>query len=213
MTMQSKLLSFEEYLALERSATVRHEFVNGQIYAMSGGTLRHNIITNNFFSLLRDHLKAGRCRAFTSEVKVRAEAANCVYYPDLVVSCAQSDADSLFAVNPILIVEVISPSTSVIDRREKRSAYQQIESLREYLIVHQKKKRIQLFYRVDETNWETITFSSGSSIKLTAFPNGSLTVSLDSIYETLDYPPETSSAVEEEESDYIVDEDYVDDEW
>ncbi len=209
--MPSNLLSFEEYLALERSATVRHEFVDGQIYAMTGGTLRHNVITNNIYSILNQHLKGSKCRVYTNDVKVRAEAANCVYYPDLVVSCAQFEADGLFAVNPILIVEVISPSTGIIDRREKRSAYLKIESLQEYLIVHQKKKRIQLFQRVDEAKWETITFSSGSAIKLTAFPTGSLTVSLDSVYETLDYPPETSPVVKEEEADYIVDEDYVDD--
>lgn len=205
MTVPNTLLSFEEYLSLECNSNVRHEFVDGQTYAMTGGTLRHNVITNNIYSLLNSHLKGGGCRVYKSDVKVRAEAANCVYYPDVVVSCASFEADGLFAFNPILIVEVISPSTSVIDRREKRTAYLKIESLQEYLIVHQKRKRIQLFHRIDETKWETITFSSGSNFKLTAFPNGSITVSLDSVYETLDYPSETSPSVEEDESDYISD--------
>lgn len=206
------LLTLDDYLNREQASAVRHEFVNGQLFAMTGTTLRHNVIVHNIYSLLKDYLKTSKCRIYTSDVKVLAEAANSVYYPDVVVSCAKFDAESLFASRPVFIAEVLSPSTRNIDTREKASAYQQIDSVREYMVVHQKRKALQLFRRIDEQRWQALIFGNGSTVELMAFPGEGLEFSIDAVYETLDYPQQDSAfTVREENLTYEIDEE--DEDW
>src|SRR5262249_11031425 len=114
-----KGISINEYLALEAKSSIRHEYLNGRIFAMTGATQRHGIITDNIVSRLKTHLKGGPCRAHTRDLKVKVEATNSIYYPDVIISCTKRDDNSLFAPDPVLIVEVLSPSTASIDRREK----------------------------------------------------------------------------------------------
>ncbi len=121
MSHASKLtkMTVDEYMAFEMRATVRHEFVDGRLFAMSGATKRHNIIAGNIYSILRAHVRGSQCRAYVSDVKARVESMNIFYYPDVMVSCDLFDKDSTFAARPVLIVEVLSRSTAAIDRREK----------------------------------------------------------------------------------------------
>src|SRR5437868_14877821 len=101
-------MSVEEYLAFEETASLRHEFVDGQVFAMVGTTLRHNIISANLQSILQTHLRGSSCRAFISDVKVRVEATNSFYYPDIMVSCKPLDTSGTVITEPVLLVEVLS---------------------------------------------------------------------------------------------------------
>src|SRR5271156_6653396 len=125
-------LTVERYLEEEERAALRHEYVDGRIFAMTGATRRHNIIAGNIYSMLRSHVRGSRCRAYVSDVKVHVESTNSFYYPDVMVSCDAYDAKAVFTDHPLVIVEVLSRSTAAIDRREKVLAYRKIESLREY---------------------------------------------------------------------------------
>lgn len=134
-TDQHKLLTVEEYLALEESAPVKHEYVAGTIHAMVGTTKRHNQIAGNIFAHLWNRTRSGPCRVYASDVKVRVE--DVFYYPDVMVACDPADDDPLVEHNPCLIVEVTPPSTESTDRREKMFNYREIPSLKAYLIVDQ----------------------------------------------------------------------------
>ena len=137
----------EEYLALERTAEVRHEYVDGEVFSMVGASRRHNAITGAVFSILRPVAKARGCAAYVNDVKVRVEAANAYYYPDVVVTCEPTDTDEYVVRAPALIVEVLSETTEVVDRREKRANYQTIATLREYVLVAQDERRVEVYRR------------------------------------------------------------------
>jgi len=179
---KTEYLSVEEYLRLEEKAAVRHEYVDGQIFEMSGATQRHSIIITNLVAKLDAFLEGTPCNVLSQGFKVRVASANCFYYPDIVISCGESDDESVYTENPSLIVEVLSPSTASIDRREKRLNYAQIPSLTQYLIVHQRHKRVELYTRRENGDWDLQQFLSGESFCLASLPNGGLTLSVDTVY-------------------------------
>lgn len=145
-------LSVEQYLELERDAPVRHEFVGGQLYAMTGTTKRHNQIVGNIFLALRTAVRDTPCRVYSENVKVQTPE-NVVYYPDVMVACEPDSGDPYVEQAPCLIVEVISPSTESSDRREKLTAYRKIPSLQAYLIVDQDSPKVQLHVRGEHGQW------------------------------------------------------------
>jgi len=151
-------LSVDEYLEAEKDSPVRHEFIDGQIYAMAGASDRHNRIAGNFYNRLDDHLGDGPCEPFISDMKVWVSE-TVFYYPDVVVACDGPGADSYYRKQPRLIIEVSSPSTERIDRSEKLLAYKQVKSLKEYVIVFQDRIKIEVFRRGrgDRWNWELLT--------------------------------------------------------
>jgi Uma2 family endonuclease len=181
-------LTVDEYFKLEEKASVRHEYVDGQIFAMTGATYRHVLIVGNVYSLLRSLVKGkgGPCQVGTNDLKVRVEASNCFYYPDVLVSCGKFDPDSVVAARPVLIVEVLSKSTSTIDRREKLLAYRQVETVQEYLIVHQKKRLVRLHRNNELGHWEALEFGAGTEIPLSSIPGVAATIQTDLIYEGID---------------------------
>lgn len=187
---KQKLLTVDEYLALEASAMIRHEFVNGRIFAMSGGTKQHNIISLNIVTALRNALRGSGCAVYMADVKVRIDSLNSFYYPDVVVECKNIERSNLFTETPVFIAEVLSPSTASIDRREKLIAYQAIESLSEYLLVHQGKKRVELFCRTEEC-WTLHELVGDGVLNLLVHDNGEIVLSSDEIYEGIDFsePP------------------------
>lgn len=182
---KSSYISVEEYFKLEEKSRIRHEYVDGQLFAMTGATVRHSLLSGNVFSLLRAHLKGGPCQVYMHGLKLRVEASNCYYYPDVLVSCGSFDLDSTVADNPVLAVEVLSPSTSTIDRREKVLAYKQVASLREYVIVHQKRKRVWLHRKNADGQWEVTVSGAGEELTLKSFGT-SICIKVDSIYENVD---------------------------
>lgn len=110
-----------EYLELEKTSEVKHEYLDGEIYAMSGASKRHNLIGNNLNRHLDPHLRGSPCQLFTFEVKVYIEALNTFYYPDLVVACDAEDSDEYFVKRPVLVVEVESPTTVVFRYEYERA--------------------------------------------------------------------------------------------
>jgi Uma2 family endonuclease len=129
-------LTVEEYLQLEESATVRHEYVGGEIFAMVGATKRQNRIVGNIFARLWGVARGGDCRVYSEGVKLRV-AEDVIYYPDVMVACGPEGEDPLVEDDPCLVVEVVSPRTETTDRREKLAAYKRMPGLRAYLIVAQ----------------------------------------------------------------------------
>jgi Uma2 family endonuclease len=180
-------VSVEEYLVSEERSSTRHEYIDGQLFAMSGVTKWHNIIAGNIHSALRAHVRGSQCRAYVSDVKARVEAMNSFYYPDVMVSCEAYDRKSVFTDCPVLIVEVLSRSTAAIDRREKVLAYKKLESLREYMIVHQSKQCVELHRKSTEGSWEIHKFIAGDDVELLSLPVGPLKISMNSIYEDVDF--------------------------
>ncbi len=145
----------EQYLTWEETAVEKSEYVDGQIRAMSGGSEPHASIPMNMGALLWIGLRGKACRVLSSDMKVWA--ANAFYYPDLSVVCGPStyrNGNKHIITNPIAVVEVLSPSTEPKDRGEKFIRYQQIETLRSYLLVSQTEPRVELFERGDNGHWD-----------------------------------------------------------
>lgn len=157
MSLPLTYLTIDEYLQLEQYSEVRHEYLGGQIFAMSGGSKEHNLIAGNIYSRLRSHLRGGSCSVFMADMKVRIELANqnnnIFYYSDVVVSCDPQDQDRYFLNYPCLIIEVLSPSTEVTDKREKLVNYQELESLGEYVLVSQDDIKVEVYRKDSQGHW------------------------------------------------------------
>ena len=175
--MQHAIVTFlgeSDYLSGEALSDIRHEYVDGHVYAMAGASKAHNIIAGNIFAHLRQQLRGSPCRAFVADMKVKVEPSRAYYYPDVVVTGAEQDTapdaprDILTA--PILIVEVLSESTDNIDRREKMCAYGLIDSLQEYLLVDSREARAELFRRRPEGGWEQWIVTPGDTLRLASAP-------------------------------------------
>ena len=182
--MQSPVnfLTIEEYLQIERVSVIRHEYVDGQIFAMAGASEEHNQIAGNIYALLRPHLRGTPCRAFVSDMKlkVKLEKVNIFYYPDLFVTCYPNDTERYFKTSPSLIVEVLSNSTETIDKREKRVNYQSIKSLREYVLISQDEIKVEVYRKDAQQNWSLRTLSYCDNLELNSV---GLTLSMNDIYE------------------------------
>ncbi len=140
-------LSSAEYLDWESRSRLKHEYVDGEIYSMSGATRRHNLIASHLVRHAGVAADSGSCQVFGSDMKVHVVACNCFYYPDLSVCCDPSDRHELYLERPCFIVEILSPSTAAIDRREKRLNYSTLASLREYAMVSQDRMRVEVYRR------------------------------------------------------------------
>jgi Uma2 family endonuclease len=156
-------ISIDDYLRQEELSGTRHEYVKGVVYAMVGGTARHNLITGAIASALRSHLKGTPCSVFMSDMKV--QTSEIFYYPDVMVVCDPVDPDSLYQTRPVLLVEVLSNSTESKDRLEKLVAYQSIPSLQEYILVAQDKVAIDI-YRRNKDVWQLESLTYHDQIRL-----------------------------------------------
>jgi Uma2 family endonuclease len=148
-------LTEEQYLQIERAALDKSEFHDGQMFAMSGGSPNHSLIANTIGALLHRQVPPG-CRTFNSDLRIKVAAAELYTYPDCSVVCgdleyAGDQRDVIL--NPLLIVEVLSPSTEGYDRGKKFELYRTIESFREYLIVHQDRHHVEHYSRQDDGSW------------------------------------------------------------
>ncbi len=137
--MEQASLSVEDYLRHEESSEIRHEYVNGVLYAMSGVSEPHHFVAGNLFAALHTHLRGGPCHTYISDFKLRLQIDqdDLFYYPDVMVACEREGVERYFLRYPKLIVEVLSPSTASIDRREKRLHYARIRTMEEYVIASQ----------------------------------------------------------------------------
>ncbi|MBU1665603.1 MAG: Uma2 family endonuclease [Gammaproteobacteria bacterium] len=160
-----------EYLAFEEASAIRHEYVGGEAYAMSGGTLRHNRIALNTASLLLSRLAGKPCQVFMSDVKLHVARDSAYYYPDVMATCGEQTGaanESQVVNDPLLVIEVISPSTEGTDRREKLAAYRHLPSLREYALISQDTQQVEIFRRQGDINWLYITYEPGDMVEFAA---------------------------------------------
>ena len=150
---------------------------------MVGGTEAHNLLVSNLHVIIGAAIKGTGCRSFVANMKVRVEATNSFYYPDLMVTCKKYSASSLYKTSPRLIVEVLSPSTMEIDRREKLAGYQSIDTLLEYLIVYQDQRRVELDRRNGNSEWHVTLFERQDFVVLRPTESTEIDVGLDDIYD------------------------------
>lgn len=163
--------SIREYVLLEQYSNVRHEFHDGQIYAMAGGTPEHGLYAANVIGLLAGALRGQPCRVQTSDVRVRVVATGLDTYPDVSVVCSHVERDTEdpnAITNPIVLVEVLSPGTEEYDRGEKLEHYKRITSLQEVLFVAHDGRRLERVRREASGSWSVTRAESGGSIKLDA---------------------------------------------
>lgn len=173
------MMTAEEYLAFEEKATDRHEFVAGHIFAMSGPSLRHNTIALNLATCLRAAAHGTPCRVFVSDIRVHVTRADAYYYPDVIVACEPQDESTHVIRNPCCLIEVLSPTTRTIDRREKLRAYQTLPSLREYVLVDQDYRSIEV-YRRQGAGWIQQILDEGDVLEFECLP---LSLSMHIVYE------------------------------
>ncbi|MBD0370012.1 MAG: Uma2 family endonuclease [Pyrinomonadaceae bacterium] len=178
-------ISVAEYLAGERESDVRHEYVEGEVYALAGASDRHNRIALNIASTLNNHIADGPCEVFMSDMKIKV-APDVFYYPDVVVvTCDAAGGDAYFRAEPRLIVEVISSSTERIDRHEKMMAYKSVPSLQEYVLVSQDEMRAEVYKRTG-SEWEVQIFTGAE--EQVRFESVELYMSMKEIYRNVRLP-------------------------
>jgi Uma2 family endonuclease len=172
----------EEYLLWEEKQQIKHEYLGGQVYAMTGGTVNHGQIAANFIALLWSHLRGSKkCRLLTSHVKIKVQDLREFIYPDVSVTCDDRDKTATkFISHPSLIVEVLSPSTEGYDRGGKFNLYRRSESLQDYILVNTNKIELDLYQKNDRGIWEIINYEAGSLIELKSI---NLTFPIEQIYE------------------------------
>lgn len=146
------LLSIEDYLRHEADGTIRHEYIGGRIHAMAGTSETHNLISGNIFASLHAHLRGGPCKAYMADFKVRLEInrEDIFYYPDVMVACQRVGVEQYYLRYPTLLVEVLSPSTENIDRREKLLNYPQISTVEEYVLIAQATREVTIHRRAED---------------------------------------------------------------
>lgn len=160
-------MTAEEYLEWEAKQEFRHEYVDGEIIAMTGGSLPHNDIALNFYTALRPHVRQRGYRVNVSNAKVQARKNSRYFYPDVVISCYPDDLKSReFIQQPKAIVEVLSPSTANYDRTKKLKYYRQIPSLQEYVLVESEEIAVEVFQRGEGKMWLYYKYEAGEIISL-----------------------------------------------
>lgn len=166
---------------MEGESMYRHEYVAGMIHAMVGASKRHNRIAGKIYRRLADAAEGGPCRVYMETVKLRV-AENIIYYPDVMVACGPEGDDPVIEEEPCLVIEVTSPSTESIDRREKMLVYRRIPSLQAYLIVDQNRRRVERHWRDETGEWRQGGLADEGRVPISC-PETELT--LAEIYEDL----------------------------
>ena len=173
----------EEYFEWEAHQEIRHEYFDGEVYAMTGGTLNHSEIAINFGVLLKAHLRGGKCRLLNGDARINIYNSNKYVYPDLSVTCDQRDrTNTKFVSYPCLIGEVLSPSTEAYDRGDKFAMYRLSPSLQDYVLISADKMAIDIYHKDDRGKWDILNYRSGDSVELASI---NLTFPIEQIYEDI----------------------------
>ncbi|MBI5331276.1 MAG: Uma2 family endonuclease [Betaproteobacteria bacterium] len=175
----------DAYLEWEAKETERHEYVNGEVFAMTGATTAHNAISLNFAATLKSALRGQPCRVYMEGVKLRVEAANCYFYPDVMVTCSPRDrAEPLAQSEPSVVVEVLSESTAEYDLGHKFDAYRQIPSLCEYVVVAQDRPHVSVYRRGEGVEWILHPYGADDALHL---PSLDLVIPVAALYEDIEF--------------------------
>lgn len=180
-------LSESEYLAFEENAAVRHEYVDGRIFAMAGAGKRHNRIVTNLAFHLRGPARGGPCGVFLNDMKLRLQWRKSFYYPDVMLGCDRDDSHDLYLEHPCLVAEVLSPSTETVDKREKLGAYQSMPGLNYILLVSSSRPDVEYYLRNAAGEWETARLEDGE-VLVVECGSYRAALSLEDIYEDLVFP-------------------------
>ena len=170
-----RYLSADAYLQYELHADLKHQLIDGELYAMGGASKNHNLLAGNIYSELRNHLKGTSCLTFMADMKVRV--GDNFYYPDVMVVCAKDNENEYYQTAPVIIIEVLSKSTRRFDQTHKRLRCQAIPTLQEYVLIEQDKGEIQVFSR--DQHWQSAYYYLGDQI---TFRPLDVTVSVEAIY-------------------------------
>ena len=196
-----RTMTVEEYFQFEEGSPIKHEYVAGEVYAMSGATARHNLIAGTIFGLLLGSEQGGPCRVFMSDMRLEV-AGDKYYYPDIAVVCTPVAELDIVARGPCVVIEVTSPSTARIDRGEKLDTYRRIPTLRAYLIVDYRRRRVERHWRGtpnDEWFRDEVVGDAEAPIPV---PCLDVDLTLDTIYRRVELP--TVSEPEPPENDDAV---------
>lgn len=198
--LPTRRMSIDEYFDFEERSSTKHEYIDGEVFEMSGVTRRHNDIAGNIYIRLRTAARGGPCRVHISEVKLRADPV--IYVPDVIVACGSPPEDERIEDAPCLVVEVLSPSTYLTDRREKRLVYKRIPSVRAYWIVDQMQRRVDAHIRNPGGQWHHEAVVESGSVSVPCAPLD-MAMTLDEIYEGVTLPtPEERLRLREQEAAY-----------
>lgn len=184
-------LTPEDYLEFERKSEIKHEYFNGEIFAMSGAKRNHNKITTNLSGLVWQHLKGKDCENYSNDMRVFVPETGLYTYPDLVVVCGEPQfQDNVFdtLLNPILLIEVLSDSTEGYDRGKKFQHYRSIESLQEYVLVSQDEARIEKYVKHGDGFW-LLSEAVGLDSEI-EFASIECQIALAEVYDKIDFSDE-----------------------
>jgi Uma2 family endonuclease len=175
----------EEYLKAEQNSLIKHEYQQGLVYAMAGASNIHVSIAINLIAMLRNHVRSSGCRVYASDTKVHIESIQAYYYPDVAISCDPRDREfKNFLRHPCLIVEVLSDTTEAFDRGEKFGDYRNLESLQEYVLISQNRKRVECFRRSTEGQWVFYSYDEPDEIYLASVD---FRCTIADVYEDVDF--------------------------
>lgn len=177
-------ISVEDYISGEEISEIRHEYLDGVVYEMAGASQNHNRIIRNLLNSLTNHLRNSPCEPFSENIKVRVNE-EVFYYPDVLVTCEGNFNNPYYSEHPILVIEVISPSTAQTDRREKLRSYQQMPSVHEYVIVEQDLISVEIHRRQPDARWITYYFTR-QDIEFT-LESVDLTIQLEEVYRRVNF--------------------------
>lgn len=179
------LITPEDYLEGEKQAECRHEYIDGEVYAMAGGSDAHARISLNAAILLKNQLRGSACSTYLGEMKAQVSTTK-YFYPDVLVTCSPDDLQrNYFKSDPILIIEVLSPSTEGYDRGKKFEYYRQLESLQEYVLIEQSEYHVDVFRKNAEQRWELFSYSGAEQELSLSSLNARF--SLADLYEEVDF--------------------------
>lgn len=178
---EKPILSPEAYLEWEKHHEIKHEYLDGDVFAMAGAKDSHVAVSGNLLALLKNHLRGGPCRVYISDMKVQVEQANAFFYPDVMVSCDERDRQTDdFKRHPALIAEVLSESTAAFDRGRKFAGYRMLESLREYVIIDPDILSVECFRRDAQGRWVLYPYGPGETVELASV---NFSVAIEALYE------------------------------
>jgi Uma2 family endonuclease len=185
------LISVSDYLEGEEISKIKHEYIAGEVWAMAGASDAHVTITLNIASLLRIKLRGKLCRPYMSDMKVSVQQDDAFYYPDVFVSCTESDRQiDYYKEQPIVIIEVLSKSTEAYDRGDKFASYRKLASLQEYVLINTQKQQVEVFRKNEIGQWVLFDYVGDDEISFTGVD---FSCSLNDIYEDVELAPQLIS--------------------
>jgi Uma2 family endonuclease len=178
-----RFVSPEAYLEWENRQQEKHEYLRGEVYAMTGASQAHVVVNGNLFMALSQHLRGTRCRVYLPDMKLRIAAVDAFFYPDVKVSCDERDLRAEYAIeHPVLLAEILSDSPADYDRGTKLTAYLKLTSLQEYVLIDPEARSVELYRRNPDGTWLLMDCSTRGELRLESVD---LTVALTTLFEGL----------------------------